>query len=644
MPNPAVPANQPTPVSTSRQPARQSQPMVGTLPAPLAEKPPPQRIAVQPNANQLSSDEMELLDDPTPAPHNLTLLDVLLQQQILSEEQANQVKLEQMNSGQPVDNILISNKYINEEQLTRARAEFNNIPFIKLSETGVSPEALSELPEIVAERFLMLPFSINTQDDTLWVAMADPLDLSAIDFASQKTGKKIVPHYAMPSELKTTINERYSQSISTEVNQAVEETSQIRDLKAEQQDLSALSGEIIRQAPVAKIIETILAYAVKARASDVHIEPQENRTRIRYRIDGILSEKLILPRTVHEAVVSRIKILADLKIDEKRLPQDGRSDFTSDGQEVDLRISTLPTINGEKVVMRLLKKNVSAPTLAELGLTGIAAQRLERAVSVPRGIVLVTGPTGSGKTTTLYSVLNKINTKQVNIITLEDPVEYQIAGVNQVQTNPAAGLTFASGLRSFLRQDPNIVMVGEIRDAETAELAVQASLTGHLVFSTLHTSSAATSIPRMIDMGAVPFLLASSLELTMAQRIVRRINPRFRQEYTPPPEVMADIKKVLGPYFQQWCKQRKQEPDQVTLYRPSPDRPANEPEFIGRIGIFEVMPITDTLRSLILKNRPAGEFEQNAVKGGMLLMKQDGYLKVLDGVTTVEEVLRVAQV
>jgi type IV pilus assembly protein PilB len=388
----------------------------------------------------------------------------------------------------------------------------------------------------------------------------------------------------------------------------------------------------------------VVSFAMKARASDIHIEPQEQRTRIRYRIDGILREKLILPRNVHEAVVSRIKILAGLKIDEKRVPQDGRFTFEAEGKEVDLRVSTLPTIHGEKVVMRLLKKDQDVPSLPQLGLDGLALKQVKEAIEVPHGIVLVTGPTGSGKTTTLYSVLHKINTPKVNIMTLEDPVEYQMPGVNQVQTNPQAGLTFASGLRSFLRQDPNIVMVGEIRDSETVELAVQASLTGHLVFSTLHTSSAAGAVPRMIDMGAEPFLLASSLTLAMGQRIVRRINPEYKEAYTPEPAVLQDIKDVLGEHFDRWCKKNDCTEENLNLYRASEDRPSTAPAYKGRIGIFEVMPITEEIGKLILDQKPASELEQVAIRNGMKLMKQDGYLKALNGMTTIEEVLRVAQI
>jgi type IV pilus assembly protein PilB len=404
------------------------------------------------------------------------------------------------------------------------------------------------------------------------------------------------------------------------------------------------NGQILRDAPINRIVENLLDFAIQSRASDIHIEPQVNRIRVRYRIDGILTEKLILPKNVHDAVVSRIKIMSNLKIDEKRLPQDGRFNFKSQGKEIDLRVSTLPTVNGEKVVMRLLEKNTAVPSLQELGLNGLALQRVMNAIKVPHGIILVTGPTGSGKTTTLYSVLHLINSIGVNIMTLEDPVEYQIPGVSQVQVNPKAGLTFASGLRSFLRQDPDIIMVGEIRDNETADLALQASLTGHLVFSTLHTNSAAGALPRLLDMEAEPFLLSSSMLATLGQRVVRMINPQYKEEYKPEPVVIEDIKKVLGNHFINWCKEHNKDPNNITLFRPSENRPSTEPDFKGRIGIFEVMPSTPEIAKLVLNRASSAQIEQVAQQQGMLLMKQDGYLKALEGITTIEEVLRVAEV
>jgi type IV pilus assembly protein PilB len=569
---------------------------------------------------------------------------VLVKNQILSQSDADVLQIEQMSTGKSIEFLLKERKIVSEEDLAQAKAEFYEIPFIRVTEIGIAPEALGLLPESVARRYQMLPFAVNDEDKTLSVAMIDPLDVTAIDFAQQKTGLRIISYYGVPSEVEQKIAALYAQSLSGEVTRALEETTQIADQRKKEDDLAAISGGIVRQAPITKIVETIVSFAIKSRASDVHIEPHADRTRIRYRIDGILQEKLILPKSVHDAVVSRIKILSRLKIDEKRIPQDGRFNFQSEGKEVDLRISTLPTIHGEKIVMRLLNKDMKVPTLPELGLDGLALRQVEDAIKVPHGIVLITGPTGSGKTTTLYSILDKINSPKVNIMTLEDPVEYQMLGVNQVQVNPQAGLTFASGLRSFLRQDPNIIMVGEVRDNETVSLAIQASLTGHLVFSTLHTSSAAGAVPRLLDMGAEAFLLASSLQLIMAQRVARKINPDFKEAYTPDPAVVEDIKRVLGPQFDTWCKTNNADPTKIQLYRPSQKRSQNEPEYKGRIGIFEVMPMTEEMAQLVVHQETDDKLQEIAIKNGMLLMKQDGYLKALAGMTTVEEVLRVAEV
>jgi type II secretory ATPase GspE/PulE/Tfp pilus assembly ATPase PilB-like protein len=361
----------------------------------------------------------------------------------------------------------------------------------------------------------------------------------------------------------------------------------------------------------------------------------EKSTRVRYRIDGILQEKLTTPRELHDALVSRIKILSGMKIDERRIPQDGRFNFKNTDQEVDLRVSTLPTTWGEKIVIRLLKKSGGIPDLPELGLRGRALKNLGDSILRPHGIIIICGPTGSGKTTTLYSIISRLNTQKVNIMTLEDPVEYKIAGVNQVQINPGVGLTFASGLRSFLRQDPNIILVGEIRDHETADLAIQASLTGHLVFATLHTNDAAGALPRLLDMGVEPFLLASSITAILAQRVLRKIDEKNITSYTPEAPVMADIRANLGALMP------KDFDGQLKRGVPTPEN--NNSGYKGRVAIFEVLPVTEKVARLILERAPASELDKEARAEGMMSMKQDGYLKVVEGVTTIEEVLRVAQ-
>lgn len=582
------------------------------------------------------------LSAPVSVPQHF--LDVLVQKKKLTEEQVNQLRNEQLQTNTSYEDLLLQKKLVTELDLTQAKASFNNIPFIRISETSILPEALNLVGESVAKRYGVLPFVYDKVGRVLKVAMKDPLDLAAINFLKQKTSLSIEVYAAVPSELEEALAERYSDDISSEVDQALEQTNGPSGDRVVRQQNASLRSEVVRDAPINRIVETILDFALKARASDVHIEPQLGRTRIRYRIDGILTEKLVLPRTVHDAVVSRIKIIANLKIDERRVPQDGRFNYVAEAREIDLRVSTLPTIHGEKVVMRLLEKNTSVPSLEELGLSGLGLKNLTDAMKVPRGIVLVTGPTGSGKTTTLYSVLHDINSPKVNIMTIEDPVEYQMAGVSQVQVNSQAGLTFANGLRSFLRQDPDVIMVGEIRDTETADLAIQASLTGHLVFSTLHTNSAAGAIPRLLDMGSEAFLLASTITLVMAQRVVRKINPEYREEYTPDPVILEDIKKVLGEKYEQWCQQHSKDPNKLVLYRPSDKRPATEPDYLGRIAIFEVLPITEEISHMITERKSDTEIEKAAVANGMLFMKQDGYIKALEGITTIEEVLRVAEV
>ncbi|PIV02131.1 type II secretion system protein E [Candidatus Shapirobacteria bacterium CG03_land_8_20_14_0_80_39_12] len=567
-------------------------------------------------------------------PDNLSIANLLFREKILSAEQLKQVQLAFASSGKPEEAVLRELGFVSAKQVVKAKGALFNIPYVSLDEIGVTPEVLTLIPKSVAERFTLIPFATSGDGKELSVAFSNPWDLEAIEFVEAKSGKKIKVFIAPEEEIQKAITERYSQNLATEVTAVLKETGPAQDIKT--LDLDKADG-VIRNEPIAKIVSTILEFAIRARASDVHIEPTLDKTRVRYRIDGILQEKLILPKSVHEALVSRIKVLSDMKIDEKRIPQDGRFNFKADGAEIDLRVSTLPTVHGEKIVMRLLKKSGGVPTMPELGLRGRGLKNLEDAILRPHGIILICGPTGSGKTTSLYSILSKINTTKVNIVTLEDPVEYQIAGVNQVQINPAAGLTFASGLRSFLRQDPNIIMVGEIRDRETTDLAIQASLTGHLVFSTIHTKSASQAMPRLADMGAEPFLLASTLTAIMAQRICRRICNACKETYEPPPDVVADVKKILGPLYP------LKEGDKLMFSRGKGCPECANTGYLGRIGIFEVLPVTEKIARLIIERSAALDIEKVAVEEGMITLKQDGYLKAIEGITTIEEVLRVGQ-
>jgi type IV pilus assembly protein PilB len=578
--------------------------------------------------------------------------DDLFKEGLLTEAQLQEVKHEAMNSTASIEEIILNKNYASEIDIARTKAGLLKIPFIDLSSISLNAEILNFVPETIARKYLLIPFKHIGND--LHVAMADPLDSQVIQFLQQKTQNNIIAYVAATSQIESTISEQYARSLSTDVNAALKETDQTQALG--KIDNKNLREDIVRDAPVAKIVSTILEYGLKSRASDIHIEPLEERTRIRYRIDGILTEKLSLPRKVHDAVISRIKILSEMKIDEKRIPQDGRFNFKMNDQEVDLRVSSLPTVHGEKIVMRLLKKSGAVPTLQDLGLRGSALKNFETQIVKPHGIILITGPTGSGKTTTLYAVLTKINTVAINIVTLEDPVEYQMAGVNQVQINPQAGLTFASGLRAFLRQDPNVIMVGEIRDKETAELAIQAALTGHLVFSTIHTNSAAGALPRLLDMGGEPFLIASSVNAIEGQRVVRKICQACREEIDPPEEVIANMRQVLGNLFDAALERgveqtaegitnisKKTTVSKAKLYHGRGCPECGGTGYKGRIGIYEVLVVSEKIGKLVLEHAPASTIEQVAREEGMITMKQDGYLKVLEGLTTLEEVLRVAQ-
>lgn len=562
-----------------------------------------------------------------------TIGSLLVEEKLITPQQFDNLKIEAAKQNTTVDRLVQELQIIPEERYYEAKAKILNVPFTSISSLPFSPEALGFIPKSVAERFHLIPFAFDKEQKILSILMSNTNDVEAIEFVKQKTGAQIKIFQGIPSEIIQAIQTQYSFGLVGEVKEALKESEQIQKVKTF--DLRSIS-EVIKEAPIAKIVSTILEYAVKSRASDVHLEPQSDRVRVRYRIDGILYERLSLPSGVSEAVTSRVKILSGLKIDEHRIPQDGRFNFKVGDDEVDLRVSTLPTTFGEKVVMRLLRKSGAIPTLQELGLTGMSLRTLEAAMLRPHGIIIVCGPTGSGKTTTLYAVLSKLNTSRVNILTLEDPVEYQIHGANQVQINEDVGLTFASGLRAFLRQDPNIILVGEIRDKETTELAIQASLTGHLVFSTLHTDSASGALPRLLDLGAETFLLASTINAAVGQRIARKICSTCKVDYTPPMPIVEEIRKILGPLM-------PKENGPVKLYKGSGCDACGHSGFLGRIGIFEVMSITDTLAKLILERADSTTLEAEAKKEGMITMKQDGYLKVLTGLTTIDEILRVAQ-
>ncbi|MBU2036278.1 GspE/PulE family protein [Patescibacteria group bacterium] len=561
-----------------------------------------------------------------------SLADILVSFGVLDQKKAEEVKLTEIQQGTSQEELLKKLNIVSEEDLVKAKAKLYNIDYFSLDTFPVSPEAMATLSQEVAEKFKVFPVSIDKKLGQIVIAMADPMNLTAIEFIEQKTGLRVKANISSLSKIEDLISTKYSTSLSKEV------TSALKDVSTDKDRIKTLNGSktgFIREEKIAEIVSHILEFAVRARASDVHIEPEEKSTRVRYRIDGILQEKLTIPKELHDALISRIKILGGMNISEKRIPQDGRFNFKGADEDVDLRVSSLPTTWGEKIVMRLLKKTGGVPDLPELGLRGQGLKTLEEAILRPHGIILICGPTGSGKTTTLYSIISKINTAKVNIVTLEDPIEYKIQGVNQVQVNPAAGLTFASGLKSFLRQDPNIILVGEIRDQETADLAVQASLTGHLVFSTLHTNDASGALPRLLDMGAEPYLLASSMTAIAAQRVVRKIHEGCKESYQPDPKVIEEIKATLGNLWP--------EGKQILFYRGKGCQECGNSGYYGRVGIFEALPVTEKISKLILSRSAASDIEKQAREEGMISLKQDGYLKVLEGATTIEEILRVAQ-
>lgn len=579
-----------------------------------------------------------------------TVADLLYEKKLISADQLSAIKFENVNTGKGVEQIIKERGYVNSEDFAQAFGEVYGIPYISLTPEQADPKLLELVPLTLSKKYKLVPFELK--ENNLSVAMVDPLDLQTIDFIERKTGLKVIPYITTEKIIEKVLEEQKGKELGEEIHAAMEEISQTT-LKIEEGS-SDLNEQTIRDAPIARIVSMILETAVKILASDIHIEPEEDKSRLRYRVDGILTEKMSLPKEMHDSVIARIKILAKMKIDEKRIPQDGRFKVQVGKTETDLRISTLPTIYGEKVVIRLLKEEGVVYSFRDLGIRGFSLKRLEEAILQPNGMILVTGPTGSGKTVTLASALSKLNTARVNIVTLEDPVEIRVDGVNQVQVNAQAGLTFASGLRSFLRQDPNIIMVGEIRDGETAELAVHAALTGHLVLSTLHTNSASGAIPRLLDMGVESFLLASTLNAVLAQRLIRRICPDCKEEYTPPAEVQESITRTLSdvssnkvimvkdPEVAKVVKKLSE--DKVhKIYRGKGCPKCGNTGYRGRVGIFELLPMTDTVSHMTLENTTANKIEAKAIEEGMLTLLQDGYLRVAEGVTTMEEVMRVAK-
>lgn len=528
-----------------------------------------------------------------------------------------------------------------------ARAKSLGMPFLPEAPKQIDKIVLAIIPEDTAKRYSMVPF--RKEKDTLSVAMADPQDFEALNvlrFLAEKEHVSI-EIYATPKKVFSEIAKRYTgtdMALKEAIFSLKKETEEIKEFKEEKK--KSKDAEVFQDAPIAKLVEVIVKHALDGRASDIHIEPIEGSFRVRFRVDGILRSQLVFPMEIGRAVISRIKILANLKIDEKRKPQDGRFRFESeDGHAVDLRVSSLPVIDGEKIVMRVLDKSANSTDLEKLGLWGRNRAVLERRIREPFGIILMTGPTGSGKSTTLYAFLQILNKEERNIITLEDPVEYYIEGVNQSQIKPEIGYTFATGLRSILRQDPNVIMVGEIRDGETAELAIHAALTGHLVLSTLHTNDAIGAIPRLIDMGVEPFLLSSSLQVVAAQRLVRCICDNCRGEFLLTEIQKQRIRGLFDAIAPEEVSAYGLDPKQaIVFYQGKGCEQCGQSGYKGRVAIYEVIEIDDDLREIISdKKGDEIEVRKAAMRHGMSSMKQDGILKALKGITTLSEVERVTE-
>ncbi|HEX9503786.1 MAG TPA: GspE/PulE family protein [Patescibacteria group bacterium] len=575
----------------------------------------------------------------------LSFEDFLLEKKFITKENLIKARAESTSSNRNLFDYMVTERFITEEDLTKARGLFFNLPYIDLRNKTISKELMEVVSRPTVITYKFLPFELA--DNVLKVALTDPSDLSALEaleFLGQKNRFRIELYITSYASFQNASSR--AANITKEVTQALQEV--VEKEKAEEQKKQQIKPsafidqKLTAEAPISKIVDVVIRHAIEARSSDIHIEPSEEDLRVRYRIDGVLHSSLILPKTVHSAIVSRIKILSNLKIDEQRLPQDGRFHINLESKPIDFRVSTFPTVVGEKVVLRILDKSTGAPTLDELGISGRRLDAVKESIVKPHGMFLMTGPTGSGKSTTLYSILSILNKPGVNIVTLEDPVEYFIDGVNQAQIRPEIGLTFASGLRSILRQDPNIIMVGEIRDRETAELAVNSALTGHLVFSTLHTNSAVGAIPRLIDMGIEPFLLTASLNLVAAQRLVRKVCDKCRTQAKPTEAIEKVIREQMAGVDPEELKGIDMKNIKVFVGRGCPV--CGNTGYKGRVGIYETLVISKKIQDLVTDRQPAIKIQEYAIKEEkLILMQQDGIIKSLQGLTTVEEVIRVTK-
>lgn len=572
------------------------------------------------------------------------LIALLVQEGLVTQAQIEESSQLASQTGKSLLAQLTEESIVDDELLTHATAQVSGVPYVNLSNTVISQDILMLLPEDIAERFMAVPLA--EVQNRLAIAMIDANNVQAVDYLANRIERPIKVFMASESGVRHVLDQYKTDLSSVD---AAAEASEQDATTAENSNIKT----IVQDSPISRALTTILEYAVKTRASDVHVEPLETALKIRVRVDGVLREIMQLPKSIEPALVSRIKILSNLKIDEHRTPQDGQFTVKVANKEVDLRIAISPVVWGEQVVIRLLDKSGTGFDLEGMGYAGRALRTIRKGVLRPNGMILTSGPTGSGKSTSLYALIKEIKDDSINIVTLEDPVEYKMSGVNQIQVNAEVGLTFANGLRSILRQDPNVVMVGEIRDKETANLAVQAALTGHLVFSTLHTNSAAGVLPRLLDMGIEPFLIASTMNTIIGQRLVRRVAPK-RTSYNSSaietqniratvdhllPKTKEDVARVSEDLGYKDLPLAGQ--NAYTLVKGN-DTPATPRGYSGRAGLYEVMDVNEEIQKMIVNRSTSAEIQRKAIEQGMITMRQDGYLKALQGLTTIEEVNRVA--
>lgn len=574
------------------------------------------------------------------------LKEFILDSGLVSRADLTKAEKKSKDEGIAVGKVLVAEGKITDDDLRRMQAYILGVPFVDLKGQHMDFEVLSLVPEPIARNHNIVAF--RKTGDGLEVAMLDTEDLAAIDFVAKKTGLKIIPRLTDSESIKSALL-AYQKSLKAEFGDIIQKeanalkaiSEKSGDDDASEDDLKKLAEDV----PVVRIVDTLLKHAIIQDASDIHIEPMENQVLVRYRIDGLLHDAMVLPKNVANGISARIKVLSNLKLDEKRIPQDGRFKIDMNGEKVSFRVSTLPVYYGEKTVMRLLRESVSGFTLEVLGFHGEGLEKLHKATKLATGMILTTGPTGSGKTTTLYTMLDILNTPDINISTIEDPIEYQMKRVNQTQVKPDIGFTFANGLRTLVRQDPDVIMVGEIRDTETAALAVNAALTGHLVLSSLHTNSAAGTIARLVDMKIEPFLLTSTLSVIIAQRLIRRLAETKEKYLLSKAEIevlekVVDLDKVLRTLKEEKIVDKGATWETIPVYKPKSSADS-EDGYKSRIGIHEVLRVTPGIRDLIMKGATTAEIEEQAKKEGMLTMLEDGVFKVASGITTVEEVLRV---